>query len=316
MRYILRADSSPKIGSGHVMRLSAIAEELISRGEKVTFIGQVAELPWLASRINSLGFSQILQSSTEFLSDPVTDVLILDSYNVRVDDEFIQPKNWQRVVTISDELTPRYKADLRIHPGISEDLEPDLDVKLFSGPNYTPFRKSITKSGTSPRNHEALEILVTGGGSDPFNFVDAICLILRNIPGNFKVRAFSENFSLAKMDYRFTVFQVGPELDVHATSVELVFTTASTTSLEFIAREVAVGIGCAVDNQKEYYEALASVELAIPIGIFSNGQWDLDEQKIIEMVNSKELRDALRQRGSGLFDLNGTSRIVDEILKL
>lgn len=316
MRYILRADSSPKIGSGHVMRLSAIAEELISRGEKVTFIGQVAELPWLASRINSLGFSQILQSSAEFLSDPVTDVLILDSYNMRVDDEFIQPKNWQRVVTISDELTPRYKADLRIHPGISEDLEPDLDVKLFTGPNYTPFRKSITKSETSPRNHEALEILVVGGGSDPFNFVDAICLILRNIPGNFKVRAFSENFSLAKMDYRFTVFQVGPELDVHATSVELVLTTASTTSLEFIAREVAVGIGCAVDNQKEYYEALASAELAIPIGIFSNGQWDLDEQKIIEMVNSKELRDALRQRGSGLFDLNGTSRIVDEILKL
>ena len=39
MRYVLRADASESIGAGHVMRSSAIAEELIARGENVVFVG-------------------------------------------------------------------------------------------------------------------------------------------------------------------------------------------------------------------------------------------------------------------------------------
>ena len=48
MRYVLRADASQSMGSGHVMRSSAIAEELIARGEDVVFVGQISEIPWLA----------------------------------------------------------------------------------------------------------------------------------------------------------------------------------------------------------------------------------------------------------------------------
>ena len=136
----MRADSSLKIGSGHVMRLSAIAEELIMRGEIVVYIGQIAELPWLSRRIQTLGFSQILQSPNEYLPDPVSDVLILDSYTLPVDDEFIKPSNWRRVITISDELTPPYSASLVIHPAISEKWVPNKNVKFLAGPKYIPFR--------------------------------------------------------------------------------------------------------------------------------------------------------------------------------
>ena len=316
MRYILRADSSSKIGSGHVMRLSAIAEELVARGEKVTFIGRFAEIPWLASRMNALGFSEILQDSTEFLPNLVTDVLILDSYTLPVDDDFIDEIKWRRVIVISDELTPPYKANLVIRPGIDENWKPDLNVKFFSGPKYIPFRKSITKSVISATNNELLEILVVGGGTDPFNFVEAICLTLRKIEGMFCARIFSNNLSLVDLDSRFTSVPIGHELDAYAAYAGLVFTPASTSSLEFVAREIPVGIGCAVDNQQEYYKSLSSAGVAIPIGIFNQGSWELDEQKINELVQSAELRKSLKQRSSGLFDLHGASRIVDEILKL
>ena len=43
MRYVLRADAPEFIGAGHVMRSSAIAEELIARGENVIFVGQVSD---------------------------------------------------------------------------------------------------------------------------------------------------------------------------------------------------------------------------------------------------------------------------------
>ena len=90
MRYVFRADASQSIGSGHVMRSSAIAEELIARGEIVIFVGQISNVPWLAQRINNLGFSQILSSPESFMSNPITYVLILDSYIVTVEEIFIQ----------------------------------------------------------------------------------------------------------------------------------------------------------------------------------------------------------------------------------
>ena len=312
----MRADSSPKIGSGHVMRLSAIAEELITRGETVIFVGQFAELPWLVTRIHTLGFSQILQSSTEYFPDPALDILILDSYNLPVDDDFIQPSNWRRVITISDELTPSYLANLVIHPGISENWAPDRDIKFFAGPKYIPFRKSITKFKNLSANSERLEILVVGGGTDPFNFVEAVAKGLVGIQGHFRASLFSNDDSLAKIDSRFTCVPIGPKLDAYANLAELVFTTASTTSLEFIARETALGIGCAVDNQQEYYESLVRAGVAAPIGKFEQSKWNLNVQKISEMIHSKILREKLVKNSQGMFDLYGTTRIVDEILKI
>jgi spore coat polysaccharide biosynthesis predicted glycosyltransferase SpsG len=298
------------------MRLSAIAEELITRGKQVIFIGQIAELPWLTTRIKELGFSQILQSSKLYLPNPSTDVLILDSYALPLDDDFIQRPNWWRIVTISDELTPKYTADLVIHPGVSENWAPHQKIEFLAGPKYIPFRKSIRELDTASIGKQVLDILVVGGGADPFNFAEAIAQILMNIEGEFHARYFSQNSSLEELDPRFTVTQIGPELDLYATSAELVFTTASTTSLEFTARGAAVGIGCAVDNQEEYYESLAAAGVAIPIGSFSNSEWELDRNKITQLVHSNELRNELRCKAAGLFDLNGTARIVDEILKL
>jgi spore coat polysaccharide biosynthesis predicted glycosyltransferase SpsG len=298
------------------MRLSAIAEELITRGKQVIFIGQVAELPWLSTRIRGLGFSQILQSSKQYSPNPTTDVLILDSYALPVDDDFIQRPNWWRIVSISDELTPRYTADLVIHPCVSENCAPHQKIKFLAGPKYIPFRKSIKKLDAASIGKQVLDILVVGGGADPLDFAEAIAQILMNVEGEFRARYFSQNSSLEELDSRFTVTQIGPELDLYATSAELVFTTASTTSLEFTARGAAVGIGCAVDNQEEYYESLAAAGVAIPIGSFSDAEWKLDRSKIMELVHSSELRNALRCRAEGLFDLSGSTRIVDEILKL
>ncbi len=59
MRNVLRADASQSMGAGHVMRSSAIAEELISRGNNVIFVGRISNLPWVEKRIASLGFSQV-----------------------------------------------------------------------------------------------------------------------------------------------------------------------------------------------------------------------------------------------------------------
>ena len=316
MRYVLRADASRSIGSGHVMRSSAIAEELITRGEDVIFVGRISDIPWLVFRINGLGFTEIHSSTKEFISNPERDVLILDSYVVPVGEAFIQPNKWKLIVSIADELTPAYKANLIIHPGLSTHWVAKAGVKVLGGPKYIPFRSSIRKTDKNEEKGSILKILVVGGGTDLFGFVAAICEELKGIADNFHANIFTHNIELGNLDSRFTVVPIGSELDDHAVNVDLVFTTASTTSLEFIAREVAVGIGCAVDNQEEYYESLSYFGVAAPIARFVEGNWQIDHAKIAELVHSGGIREELRRNCAGLIELGGAGRIVDEILKL
>lgn len=316
MRYVLRADASQSIGSGHVMRSSAIAEELIARGEDVVFVGQISDIPWLALRVNNLGFCEIQSQEKGFISNPDKDILILDSYVVSVDEAFIQPNKWRAIITVADELTPAYKSNLIIHPGLSTHFVSKAGVKVLAGPKYIPFRSSIQKTVNSDEKESILKILVVGGGTDLFGFAAAICEVLMRITDCFHASVFTHNISLRNLDSRFTVVPIGSELDIYAVNVDLVFSTASTTSLEFIAREVAVGIGCAIDNQEGHYESLSSFGVAAPIGRFVEGVWQIDQAKIAELVHSHVIREDLRRNCTGLVDLGGAGRIADEILKL
>ena len=315
MRFVFRADASMSIGSGHVMRSSAIAEEAIARGIPSFFVGKISDLTWVSERIRGLGFIQVLENSSEFIPDENEDILIIDSYEIPTDDVFVQLRNWSKVVSIFDELTPDYSCDLRIHPGLTMAWSDPFSGRTLSGPKFVPLRKSI--KNLSVHNPEGtLEVLVVGGGSDAYGFVPAVVNVLTKLTQDFHATIFTNSFSGIDLDERFSVFEVGLNLDLIANSVDLVFTTASTTSLEFLARGSAVAIGCAVDNQKLYYKELSEGNYASPIGKFSKDSWVLDKELIEGLINSETLRTNLMANSVNLIDLNGAKRIVDEILKL
>jgi spore coat polysaccharide biosynthesis predicted glycosyltransferase SpsG len=315
MRFVFRADASVSIGSGHVMRSSAIAEEAIARGIPSFFVGKISDLTWASERIRGLGFIQVLENSSEFFPDKNEDILIIDSYEIPTGDVFVQLQNWSKVVSIFDELTPNYSCDLRIHPGLTKVWPEPLSGRTLSGPKYVPLRKSIKKSiDRTPGG--TLEVLIVGGGSDTYGFVPAVVKVLTKLTQDFHITIFSNSHLGMDLDERFSISEVGLNLDLVANAVDLVFTTASTTSLEFLARGSAIAIGCAVDNQELYYKELSGGNYAAPIGKFLNNEWNLDADLIHELFSSESLRTALKANSANLIDLNGTKRIVDEILKL
>ena len=315
MRFVFRADASMTIGSGHVMRSSAIAEEAIARGIPSMFVGKISELTWVSERISGLGFKQVLEKSSECIPDENQDILIIDSYEIPTDDEFIQSRKWSKVVSIFDELTPDYSCDLRIHPGLTKVWAEPFSGITLSGPKFVPLRKSI-KNSSQRTPGGTLELLVVGGGSDTYGFVPAVLKVITQLTLDFHATIFSNSFVAGDLDERISVSEVGLNLDLVANRVDLVFTTASTTSLEFLARGSAVAIGCAVDNQELYYKELSSGDYAAPIGEFLNNEWHLDAKLIQELVSSENLRATLKANSADLIDLNGAKRIIDEILKL
>lgn len=293
------------------MRSSAIAEESIARGIETIFIGEILDLPWVVDRINNLGFSKVYNQPSKFEPD-ANDVLIIDSYTISKSDPFLSKKYWSKIISIFDDSTPDYICDVRIHPGIKQDWDQKYAVRTFSGPEFIPLRKSILKS----RKHvesDPLKIIITGGGPDNQNFAQGVAQRLNNTNILFHASILSDNLQKKSLDERFSFLPTGMALDDIADEADLVFTTAGTTSFEFIAREIPVAIGCSVQNQLMNYVYLKKRGLAAPIGIFQESKWFFNNKLIIEVIRSKKKREILREKNGNLVDLDGAKRILNII---
>lgn len=317
MRFIFRADASREIGSGHVMRSSVLAEEAISRGFECIFVGEISNLDWVSERIAKLGFSQIISGDSFFNSDPRADVLVLDTYSISASNPFIAKKNWKLVLSICDAFTPRYESDVEVRPGLFKTHTDHQFPIVLSGPGNVLIRKGIAKSNKENSIGEILKVLVVGGGSDPFGFVPAISQVLGSINMELEVHSFTSGETPKDSKVRFVKHSIGLDLDWVANQVDVVFTTASTSSLEFIAREIPTGVVCAVDNQVDYYNQLGQLGYVSQIGMCNSNQiWDFNLPLIAELLESQEKRDSLKDATRGLIDLKGAARVIDTLLSL
>jgi spore coat polysaccharide biosynthesis predicted glycosyltransferase SpsG len=313
MRVIVKADASETLGAGHVMRSLAVAEELIARGVETHFAGRIDDLTWLNKKVQNFVNLSWIDCIDCFEIDAENDILLLDSYTLPCDHPFINFNRWRNIVTLVDERTPLYKSDLQIHPGLSVSWK--NSENLVYGPRYIPLRKSIIKNRKIESTR--LNILVVGGGTNLHNFVSALSRELQKIESPFYAVLFSDGTDYnATFDSRFHWKSIGEELDIYAQDADLVFTTASTTCMEFIAREKAIGIVHAIDNQGEYYEALSNSGLAAPIGTFLNDSWQLNQLVIEQLVLNRNFRNNFREKTIDFIDLKGSGRIADLILQL
>lgn len=312
MRFIFRADASREIGTGHVMRSSVLAEEAISRGYECIFVGAILDLGWVTNRIAKLGFSRIVADSGAFESDLNSDVLILDSYTIPISDAFIAKENWHLVLTISDEITPKYHADVELHPGLETSSAGFVAPIVLSGVDHILVRNGIEKSKRVLDPEGVTKVLLLGGGSDPFGFVREILSVISSMDLNLEVHVFSDDVIQADLALRLVSHPMGSELDLVAGYVDAVLTTASSSSLESIAQEIPTGVVCAVDNQEGYFEQLGRLGYASTIGVRNrDGVWDFDVESIVELLGSQNKRDSLREATRGLIDLKGASRVID-----
>jgi len=315
MRFVFRSDASPVIGAGHVMRSSAIAEEFIKAGYEVFFIGTIIGITWLSERIQTLGFTQIIEDENNFYSNNIADVLIIDSYTIGVDDEFINKSKWFKVVSIFDAVSPSYFCDMRIHPGLSTNWSEIPGVQTLSGPKFIPIRASLSKIVNSSE-YVPLRILIVGGGTDIHDFGINLARVLLKLENNFRAVLIVPNYKRQILDSRFIKVLSGRNFDDEIGEINLAFTTASTISLELAANGVALGVGCSVQNQEIYYSELQKMNLAVPIGKFNKDSWIFDLELIKELIESKNLRNELRSKALDTLDFYGANRIFNEIKKL
>lgn len=316
MRYVLRSDASLEQGSGHVLRSLAIFQELNSKGHEIVFVGKISNLPWVEEKIRHAGFKEVLDEENDFLHNSLNDVLVLDSYEIDPRSPFIEESKWRKIITIVDDFTPAYYSDLIVRPSILTLTDNLPGLRVLSGLKYFPLRKEVRKTNSYGDASSMFRVVVVGGGTDFKNFASAVSLILKKSSFKMSVTFVTENDAIRGLDDRFNVVPPGLEVEKTLSNANLAFTTASTSAIEFIAREIPIGIACAVPNQEDYFQVLPNLGLAVQIGRFKQGDWDLDENVILDLIGNQSRRSAMRQQMKGMFDLHSTSRLVDEILKL
>ncbi len=205
IRFVFRADASYVIGTGHVMRILGLLEELVLQKYSVVFIGDIHEFGWISEKIKELKSVTFFSTESEFTINRLSDILILDSYNHSITSNFLEIEKWKFVTVFFDEHTPDYNATLKIHPGLRKNWPEVSGRKIISGSDFIPIRKTIKRISAAEESKK-LVITVVGGGIDKFNFAVEISKIITKVEGDFEVNFFLNELNEIKPDHRFNFF--------------------------------------------------------------------------------------------------------------
>jgi spore coat polysaccharide biosynthesis predicted glycosyltransferase SpsG len=318
MKITFRADASPEIGTGHVMRCAAIAEEAILRGIPCRLVGTLGGIDWVESHLAGIGLPWV--EIGDYCAEPTNrmDILVIDSYSIPIEDEFLTDERWQYRIAVADKATPNYAVNLVIHPGLDASwFTGDSNAILF-GAKYFPIRRSIQKSSRNQERFGLSKVVVFGGGTDLLAFSISIARILVKSQKFSKAAFFcSEELGneICQMDDRFSAFLPGEKLVEELAAADLVLTTASTSSLEILAMEIPMGIACLVDNQVENLQELSQSGLAHVLQLqIEDGTLNIDEESLLTFLANDGYRQQLQNQIRGFLDMQGSRRILDEII--
>lgn len=214
MNVVIRVDSSTQIGTGHLMRCIALADELQMNGHKVIFICreligniislisyQVVKLPrddnFQANDfyLKSLGASQEQDAiETKKVIPKKTNLLIVDSYAI--------DKIWHRklrphvdTLMVIDDLADReFDCDILLNQNLASNKKDyegrtPANCKFFLGCKFALLRSEFYELREKAlekrkKTKKIQKILISMGGSDLNNFTFEI---LRQLENNFKL---------------------------------------------------------------------------------------------------------------------------------
>ena len=203
MNIWIRADGNEEIASGHLRRTLTIAEALRRQGGEVLFLLADEESRDFFLQLtdgNHAGWKYMLlgcaygdlegelQRMGEMMRVGVPDRLLVDSYAATPEyyERLKETASSCRIACLDDLMAFDPPVDLVINyapdTAAAEAFYHHAPVRLL-GPQYAPLRTQF--SGIKPQVRESVaRILITTGGSDPFDMADAAAeAVRRALPG-------------------------------------------------------------------------------------------------------------------------------------
>ena len=333
---LIRADGSASIGTGHVMRCLALAEELKLREWDVHFCvyecmeslaTKIHELSCVLHTIDaSIGSDEDREQVSDLVKNLQATHIILDGYLFDDDYERGLKEHANVPILVFDDYghADHTSCDILLNQNISarKEMYPQVpeNCQLLLGPEFAVLRSEFRNFTFDKVQQESNQILVTLGGGDESKTIVKVlkALLLLNLR-DFEILLISGigasedaewSALLSKFPCPISVMSNVQNMSQVMHESVIAITGGGTTTNERLFMGLPGVAGILADNQAEIVQSLVERSLGISVGWYK----DASEQEIAEAIEAllrdKNLRDQIRQSGQKIADGKGVERVI------
>jgi len=349
MKVLYRADGSPEIGTGHIIRGLILRRRLESLGAQVRFVTR--DLPWGARKLRQANCDVVVipadadqRAETDAvrhtLKTAPVDVCVMDVLETSDAQTRAVKDVGCRLVCLDDVGPGRLNADaivnvLEVEP--ARDALAERGIALYEGPEYAALPEEYAQSGIAEREIPAKvrHIVITLGGADPAGLAPKAARAAK--------RALENRQAPIILAQPHVLLLVGPasqqreEVERAVRGAEACFTlTTSLPSLFPALRQadvgviaggltmheaLAVGLPCIalcqpVRHQAQLAERFADQGAMLTLGPGAAVTEERIAETLLELAAGVGVRRQMAARGPQLVDGRGAQRTAEVIWRL
>lgn len=325
----IRCDALAGSGTGHLVRQTALVEELLARGHRATLFGD-CDIAWARQQAARVGL-EFVSPADEFVAQITAagcDVLLIDGYDFPATIGAAARAAGVPVVAMVDgEFGRHQEADVYVDQNLGS-FDPQ-EPNWLVGPQYVLLRDVVLRRRDAAHGHNVPpQVLIVFGGSDPFGGcpVAVELLLAAGLPvhviaiaASGQHRTMLEALELAE-GQTLEVLSVQDDLPGLALTCDFVISASGSSVWEFACLGIPTALVCVTDNQLTGYEA-ATASLAVAVGHLERLRGDEEARNaalaaLTRLLEDDVWRAELRAAGRQLVDGQGRARVVSVIERL
>jgi UDP-2,4-diacetamido-2,4,6-trideoxy-beta-L-altropyranose hydrolase len=340
---VFRVDASIQMGTGHVMRCLALAQSWRDDGGEVYF--RTHDLPIvLVQRLATECINQIeLQAVPGSIDDAVETIshcqnhlsswLILDGYHFDAEYQATIKAAGLKLLVIDDHgHADRYCADLILNQNVCAraDLYPRIapETQILLGCEYTLLRREFWswRGDLLARirqfdREKPLSVLITLGGSDPYNTTFTVISALKYIdPTQIEVNVIVGGANPHLHLLKSVCTELGTSVHFHSNVTDmpalmarsdLAISAGGGTCWELSLMGVPALLIILAENQRPIIEELDILGIGLNLGWHNKLNPELIAAEITKLLKNRDRLAAMSQKALRLVDGYGVDRAIE-----
>lgn len=342
LRIGLRADASPRIGGGHVMRCLALSEELRRRGAEVFLLGRVTRPAWLRAHLYDQGL--VVLPGPDSPDDMVVvaremalDAVVLDSHTLAPECSAALRSAGIVVAALVDGTARAQEADLYVDQspggrGIGSTFPEG--ARRLGGYRHALIRDAVLAAGrrverTVVDPSAPAHVLCFFGATDPYGGVPVAVRALLATGAPLRLTAVAAGPEPARAiealptgpAQRVRVVEPVAHLPELARTADLVVTAAGSSVLDLLCIGCAVAVVTVTASQQPVYDAVLGDALVAGLGSLeelraAGGAGDDGVARLRRLLTRPAERAGLARRGAEAVDGRGCARVAGTLIGL
>lgn len=331
---VIRADGNARMGTGHVMRMLALAQAYRRRGGRVVFLA--ADIPDALVRVleghqvavnrvpAAPGSEDDARLAARQAAEEEAGWVVLDGYHFGPDYQaWLQSRGFKVLVMDDMAHLPSYHGHIIVNQNLHAPLcryPVNNGTRLLLGPDYVLLREEFRRRRAQRRavGLEARRVLVTMGGGDSGNFTATVIRALKKSRLALEITAVVGPANPHRSALQALANGTGTRIITSPPSMadlmawaDLAISAGGSTVWELAFMGLPALLVTTAGNQAGIVDACARTGMAVNLGDPAR----LDEEDILQVVEQLIRSPVMRRRmaaaGAQLVDGGGCDRIID-----